>query len=48
MEEPFESAIRDRTATAVRRALGEDVYRELAREGAALNLEQAVELALET
>jgi hypothetical protein len=48
MEAPFESAIRDRTATAVRRALGEDVYRELAWEGAALDLDEAVELALAT
>ncbi len=45
-QEPFESAIRDRTATAARTALGEDVYRERTGEGAALNLDEAVEVAL--
>jgi len=48
MQEPFESAIRDRTVTAARRALGERVYRGLAQEGAALDLDEAVKLALAT
>jgi ATP/maltotriose-dependent transcriptional regulator MalT len=45
-QEPFESAIHDRTATAARSALGEHVYRGLVQEGAALDLDEAVELAL--
>ena len=44
--QPFESAILDRTATAARTALGDDIYRRLAQEGAALDLDDAVELAL--
>ena len=46
--EPFESAILDRTATAVCTVLGEQVYRRLAQEGAALDLDEAVKLALAT
>jgi predicted ATPase len=48
MHQPFESAILDRTATAVRTVLGDRVYRRLAQEGAALDLNEAVKLALAT
>jgi predicted ATPase/class 3 adenylate cyclase len=44
--DPFESARADRTAAAARRALGENTYRALAAEGAGLELNEAVELAL--
>jgi hypothetical protein len=46
MHQPFESAIVDRTATAARTVLGEHVYRRLAEEGATLDLDEAVNLAL--
>jgi predicted ATPase/class 3 adenylate cyclase len=45
-QEPFEAAILERTMSAAQRALGEPVYRGLAGEGAALALDEAVELAL--
>jgi tetratricopeptide (TPR) repeat protein len=45
-QESFESAIRDRTAAAARNALGEAIYRDLAAEGAELNLAEAIEFAL--
>ena len=47
-QEPFESAIHDRTAAAARKALGDHRYRGLAQEGAALDLDEAAKLALAT
>jgi predicted ATPase/class 3 adenylate cyclase len=46
LTEPLEAAIRDRTAAAARRALGDHLYHALAQEGAALGLDKAVELAV--
>jgi tetratricopeptide (TPR) repeat protein len=46
--EPFESAIFDRTAAAARKALGDDLYRQIDQEGAALDLDEAAKLALTT
>ena len=48
IQEPFESAILDRTAAATRKALGDHLYRDLAQEGAALDLDEAAKLALAT
>jgi predicted ATPase/class 3 adenylate cyclase len=45
-QEPFEAAILERTVSAAQHALGEPLYRRLADEGAALALDEAVELAL--
>jgi predicted ATPase/class 3 adenylate cyclase len=45
-QEPFESTRFDRTAAAARSALGEEAYGVLIQEGAALDLDEAVELAL--
>ena len=45
-QEPFESAIHDRTAAAARQALGDHHYRDLTQEGAALDLDEAAKLAL--
>jgi tetratricopeptide (TPR) repeat protein len=44
--DPFESARADRTAAAAREALGDDTYRDLTEQGARLELDAAVELAL--
>ncbi len=44
--DPFDSARADRTAAAALGALGEDAYSGLAAEGARLELDEAVELAL--
>jgi tetratricopeptide (TPR) repeat protein len=46
-QEPFESAIHDRAATAAQTALGTDLYSELAQQGATLTLDQAAALALD-
>jgi predicted ATPase len=43
--QPYESALADRTAEVACAALGEPVYRQLAAEGATLELDEAVELA---
>jgi ATP/maltotriose-dependent transcriptional regulator MalT len=47
-KEPFESAIRARTAAAARKALGDDLYEKLTQEGRAIDLDAAIELALTT
>ncbi len=47
-QEPFESAILDRTAAAARKALGDHLYRRMDQEGAALDLYEAAKLALAT
>jgi predicted ATPase/class 3 adenylate cyclase len=47
-QEPFESAILDRTAAAARKALGDHLYRRMDQEGAALDLDEAAKLALAT
>jgi tetratricopeptide (TPR) repeat protein len=44
--DPFDSGRADRTAAAARSALGEDAYSGLAAEGARLELDEAIELAL--
>jgi tetratricopeptide (TPR) repeat protein len=44
--DPFDSARADRTAAAARRALGDEAYSLSVRDGAALELDEAVELAL--
>jgi predicted ATPase/class 3 adenylate cyclase len=48
IQEPFESAILDRTAAAARKALGDHLCRGLTQEGAALDLDEAAKLALAT